>query len=323
MLRYVLKGVFIISLVLSMYTVKAQAAEMPVPEQFPDLPTGWSRDAVVNAVNSGLLNGIDGKILPKSYLTRAQLSTIINRAFGTSVLADLSLYVDVPVDSWYRDELSYSVGNRTLIGYNNRLFPNRDATREEVFVVLARIMDPEHPSDLSAIKQFSDFDLVSGWAAYDLAAMIESGYMHGAGGRLQPKTKITREEFAYVIDQFSDRFVGASALHSETPEPSVQSSEFELVPSEQTNDDSKVENESVYTDSSQNAVEDKDSMYDDQTLDNEEIFNTKTELETEHSVTGVFKLNEDVDYSFVSEALGVTTQLYTSSTSNIVDTRCC
>jgi hypothetical protein len=48
---------------------------------FSDMPNDWSTKALENAVRNGLLNGADGKIMPKENLTRAQMATIINRGF--------------------------------------------------------------------------------------------------------------------------------------------------------------------------------------------------------------------------------------------------
>ena len=44
---------------------------------------------------NGLLNGYDGKINPTGLLTRAQMATMVNRAFGATATASLSGYEDV------------------------------------------------------------------------------------------------------------------------------------------------------------------------------------------------------------------------------------
>ena len=51
---------------------------------FSDMPYNWSTAALENAVKNGLLTGADGKIMPKDSLTRAQMATIIVRAFGAA-----------------------------------------------------------------------------------------------------------------------------------------------------------------------------------------------------------------------------------------------
>ena len=51
---------------------------------FSDMPTGWSHDAVVYAVEHGYMSGYDGKINPRGYLTRAEMASMMNRAFGNT-----------------------------------------------------------------------------------------------------------------------------------------------------------------------------------------------------------------------------------------------
>ena len=71
------------------------------PSDFVDFPTGWSKEAVTAAVNNGLLNGRTANtIVPEGNLTRAEMATIINRAFGATVEKNISAFWDVPADAW-------------------------------------------------------------------------------------------------------------------------------------------------------------------------------------------------------------------------------
>ncbi|HZK61455.1 MAG TPA: S-layer homology domain-containing protein [Anaerovoracaceae bacterium] len=71
---------------------------------FSDMPSNWSTKALENAVNNGLLVGDNGKIMPNDNLTRAQMATVVNRAFGTTKKVSLSSYTDVAANAWYYDE---------------------------------------------------------------------------------------------------------------------------------------------------------------------------------------------------------------------------
>lgn len=59
------------------------------------MPDNWSTAALKHAVENGLLQGADGKIMPDDKLTRAQLVTIIVRAFGATEKGDIEHYTDV------------------------------------------------------------------------------------------------------------------------------------------------------------------------------------------------------------------------------------
>ena len=70
-------------------------------DDFSDMPNDWSTPALTAAVENGLLTGSDGKILPADNLTRAQMATIISRAFGATSKASLADFTDVPSGMWY------------------------------------------------------------------------------------------------------------------------------------------------------------------------------------------------------------------------------
>lgn len=53
--------------------------------------------------------------------------------------------------------------------------------------------------DTDALNTFPDKGEVSSWAANAVAALVENGYVTGSNGKLNPKSQITRAEFAQVI----------------------------------------------------------------------------------------------------------------------------
>ncbi len=76
---------------------------------FTDMPDDWSTEALERAVSNGLINGYNNRIMPKNNLTRAEMGTIINRAFGAKKMGSLAGYRDVPVDAWYYTEMKKAV----------------------------------------------------------------------------------------------------------------------------------------------------------------------------------------------------------------------
>lgn len=72
-------------------------------------------------MENGLLNGYDGKINPTGLLTRAQMATMVNRAFGATATASLSGYEDVAPTDWYYEELAKAVQMGTFQGDNGAL----------------------------------------------------------------------------------------------------------------------------------------------------------------------------------------------------------
>lgn len=170
-----------------------------VPSDFSDFPTDWSAPAMTHAVQNGLLNGSDGKILPKGLLTRAQMATMVNRAFASSAKASLTSFTDMVPGVWHYDEMAKSVQMGAFQGANGKLSPNDPITREQAFAVLARAFGLAD-GKASSLDKFSDGTQVSSWARGAVAALVEQGYVTGADGALNPQSYITRAEFAQVMD---------------------------------------------------------------------------------------------------------------------------
>lgn len=170
-----------------------------VPSDFSDFPTDWSAPAMTHAVQNGLLNGSDGKILPKGLLTRAQMATMVNRAFASSAKASLTSFTDMVPGVWHYDEMAKSVQMGAFQGADGKLSPNDPITREQAFAVLARAFGLADGS-AAALNKFSDGTQVSSWAKGAVAALVEQGYVSGADGALNPQSYITRAEFAQVMD---------------------------------------------------------------------------------------------------------------------------
>lgn len=174
------------------------------PEDFHDFPTDWSAAGLRSAVQNGLLNGSNGEIDGNGLLTRAQLAAIVNRAFGADKAADLSGFTDVRPDAWYHNDMEVSVAMGAFQGANGKLNPESPITREEAFAVLARAFGLD--GDASALSDYTDGGSVSPWAKSAVSALIDSGFVNGANGRLNPRSSITRAEFAKVISGMASTF---------------------------------------------------------------------------------------------------------------------
>lgn len=179
------------------------------PSDFSDFPSDWSAPALEKALENGLLSGADGKINASGELTRAEMAAIMNRAFGASQTASLNGYTDVPQGAWYANDMAKAVKMGIFVGADGKLSPTDAITREEAFAVLARAFAlPD--GNVSSLDQFSDAGEVSSWAKASLAALVETGSVSGSNGKLNPKSSITRAEFAQVMSALISRYVDSS-----------------------------------------------------------------------------------------------------------------
>ena len=192
------------------------------------IPDNWARKALLFAVRSGLLVGESGKGLrPTDNTTRAELATMLTRIAAVQQRADLSAFTDVSAKSWYYTPLAKAVALGLMKGTSKtRLSPKNNVTREEAFVMMARMFGVRG-ADRSALYDYADWKEVSTWAASDLAAMIRAGYVKGSGKKLDTKGAITRQEIAQVIcnildgfgTQLPERYRGSYALTAEEIAP--------------------------------------------------------------------------------------------------------
>ncbi|MDR0382244.1 MAG: S-layer homology domain-containing protein [Oscillospiraceae bacterium] len=203
-------------LLLSLLPATAAAAG---PEDYTDIPEGWSREAILAAVENGLLQGSNGKIDPRGSLTRAQMAAILVRAFGvTSKSADLSAFTDVDPNAWYYRELSLAVGIGLLLGDGQgRLKPDSVTTREEVAVVLARAFyllyaeaNLSEGTVATLLGHYADADSIAPWARESMAALVRLDRLRGyPDGTLRPKASLSREEFAQLMHRLVARYITA------------------------------------------------------------------------------------------------------------------
>lgn len=185
------------------------------PNDFPDLPSDWSRDALLKAVNNGLITGSNGKLMPLSNLTRAQMAAIVNKAFGATRMASLVEFTDVKTSDWYFRDLAIAYQMGTFSGSNGKMNPNKPISREEVFVVLAKAFQLPAGNERS-IMRFRDSADVSTWAVPYVAAMIEAGYVSGSNGLLNPRTEIKRNEFAALMDNVVKHYITEPGIYTGT-----------------------------------------------------------------------------------------------------------
>ena len=185
--------------------------------QFYDMPNNWSTEALTHAVSYDLLRGKGGGMLcPDDYLTRAEMATVINRAFNAEIAADITSYTDVSSFDWYYNEFGKALNMQTFYGTGDNMFrPENTITREEVFIAIARALVVS-TTDYSVLDKFTDGSDVSGWAKEFVAALVSNGYVNGYGnGTILPKNNITRAEFAQLLYNIFKQYITAAGTYND------------------------------------------------------------------------------------------------------------
>ena len=176
---------------------------------FSDVDGHWAINAINNAAENGLITGSEGRFYPDDNMTRAEMATIVVRAFGATEDADISEFTDVLPTDWFYASMSKAVAMGAFNGSDGKLNPENSITRQEAFVVLSRVFGLAVNEDIdpSILNQFSDKGMIEDWAEKDVAAIITAGYVGGSDGKLNPTANITRAEFAAVLDRLIKYYV--------------------------------------------------------------------------------------------------------------------
>ncbi len=199
--------------------VMASGADALTGLTFADMPDNWSTAALKKAVENELLMGYEENgaryIKAGNNLTRAEMAAVINRAFASFKKADVSKVTDVTSSSWYYDDMAKAVKMGTF-AFDTKMRPKDKITRQEAFTVLARAFrlvdtDPQH----KALNKFSDKGEIASWALDSLNGMAAAGYIQGSGGKLNPRSNITRAEFAVVMDNLVKEYIDSEGTVTE------------------------------------------------------------------------------------------------------------
>lgn len=163
-----------------------------------DIKNHWAEKTIGKFMRLGVIKGYaDGTVRPDRAITRAEFVFILSSLLdvnGTK-LVDLK-----DIDKhWARDALADFAAAGIIQGYKDGSFkPNKSITREEMVVILSRILDLEN---LPKESQSVDFlDLQASWASDIIRQTAQAGIISGKGnGRFVPKAEASRSEALTVI----------------------------------------------------------------------------------------------------------------------------
>lgn len=202
----------IVSLILSLLLLSS----MTFAAEFKDMPNDWSTDALLKAVENGLLTGDNGYIKAADNMTRAEMAAIMTRATGAVEEADISEFKDVKKDDWFYSAMAKAVKMGAFKGSDGKMNPQNPITRQEAFLVLSRVfgLDKNLKDESSALGQFKDAGKIDDWAKDGVNAIVKRGYVKGNDGYINPLNNISRAEFATVMDRLIKYYI-------DTPETEV------------------------------------------------------------------------------------------------------
>lgn len=182
--------------------------EVPADPSFPDIAGHWAEDALNTAVEMGLLNGVDGKILPNDPVKRSEAVVILNRVLGASVADSTSGLTGNPQGAWYTEDLGKAIHLGLIDANDSRNF-NTASTRAEAFVLIARAFVYDRAeSAADELSAFTDTGSMTDEQLQAAAALVAEGIVNGSTATtLSPDAQLTRAEFVTMVTRIADNIL--------------------------------------------------------------------------------------------------------------------
>ena len=204
MLRFRAIGANVCTLTKTIYVTKNGNLFWDVPN------TSWYFYDVDRAVTLGIFNGTGTyRFDPNMGLTRAMFVTTLYRLLqskGVQITSGAQRFSDVPSGQWYSAASAWAATNGIILGYEDGSFrPDRTITREEMCVILDRVLTLLGEKTNGTPRHFSDESMISDWAKKSVDRLSACGIMKGQNGnRFAPRDVSTRAEAATVLLRLYD-----------------------------------------------------------------------------------------------------------------------
>ena len=191
--------------------------EQPATPAFPDIAGHWAEDALNRAVSLGLLNGVDGKMLPDNAVKRSEAIVILNRALGADVADNTSGLTGTPQNAWYVNDLGKAIHLGLIDANDSRNFDTA-STRAEAFELLARAFAYDRAEAAEdELSVFTDTNNMTDAQRHAAAALVAAGIVNGeTATTLNPQGQLTRAQFVTMLLRIIGTFPADTA---ETAQP--------------------------------------------------------------------------------------------------------
>lgn len=166
-----------------------------------DISGHWAENEIKAMVSQGTVTGYpDNSFKPNNTISRAEFITIINKAFSFNETAEIS-YTDVKPGDWFAPQIQKARAAGYIAGYeDNTMRPNNKISRQEVAVIIGRILNLDSDAGLAEVDRFSDAAGIPAWSRGAVGAVIAAGYMTGyPDGSFKAGNNITRAEAVVVV----------------------------------------------------------------------------------------------------------------------------
>lgn len=183
---------------------QTQTENQTAKTYFSDVPADSPyAEAITKMVESGIINGYgDNTFRPENGITRAEMCKMINLTFNYVDTKDAKGFPDVTEDKWYAPYILAAQKQGYVEGYEDGTFrPENNITRQEVCVIINRIVNPMDLSQFGMSANISDE--VSDWAKKAVELIVLNNFMPlEENNTFRAKENIKRYELAALLSLF-------------------------------------------------------------------------------------------------------------------------
>lgn len=169
---------------------------------FNDLEkVAWAKEAITALAGKGVVNGVSAGIYePESLVTREQFAKMAVLAFGYKSNGIIPDFADVDKDAWYAEYVAACCENEIMIGTGDRFGIGEAVTRQDIAVVLHRILEKRGISGSIENNIFNDSASIAPYALNSVNFLYNKGIIKGTGeNKFSPEKFADRAETAKLI----------------------------------------------------------------------------------------------------------------------------
>lgn len=189
-------------------------AVMAYDKPFRDLTGHWSEPEVGVLISRHLVDGVDkNRYSPNAPLTRAQVAKLVTDLLERegrlpAPIGETPTFRDVPASAWYAQAVQEAAALGLVQGAGGEFRPNAPISREELAVILQRVLKEKAPAaPAKQLQKFDDAAAVSGWSAEAMSLMVQEGILNGVTDtRIEPKSTTTRAQMAVILVRLLERW---------------------------------------------------------------------------------------------------------------------
>lgn len=170
---------------------------------FRDITSHWAEGMIASLSASGIVSGREaGRFVPDYYITRAEFTAMVARAFSLVSMPYSGQFNDVNESDWYSGWIETCYRRGIITGKDEVTFaPNERITREEMATIIYRaylIADGPLPYDME-LRYYDNF-MISSWAYESVKNCTNLNILTGSDANLfKPQDNATRAEAAACL----------------------------------------------------------------------------------------------------------------------------